>query len=58
MKKEKEKTIKQLIEEEINNKIFTYSHKFQHYSFQMDLHPSDSRKMMERNLKSLHLDRD
>lgn len=58
MKKQEEKTIKQLIEEEIQNKILTYTHKFQHYSFQMEMHPDDSREQMENNLKNIHMDKD
>ena len=58
MKEKEEKTIKQYVEEEIQGKLFTYTHKFQHYSFQMELHPDDSREEMENQLKNIHGDKD
>ena len=56
MKEKEEKTIKQYVEEEIKDKLFTYTHKFQHYSFHMELDPNDSREQMENQLKNIHLD--
>ena len=58
MKEKEEKTIKEYVEEEIQTKLFTYTHSFQHYSFQMELHPDDSREQMENQLKSIHVDKE
>jgi hypothetical protein len=54
--KEQDKTIKELVEEEIQKKILTYTHKFQHYVFNMEIHPDDSRDQMEKQMRKSHLD--
>jgi len=43
---------------EKTEKLNTYQHKFGHYCFELECHPDDDPRELEKELRDLHLDKD